>query len=204
MELQTVVSQGCRPIGERFLITRAEGNVIFELGGKSALECLQQVYAGLSAEEQALARQGLHIGLAIDEHKSEFDRGDFLVRNVVGADQDSGSIVVTDLMIEGRTVQFHVRDRETAGEDLQWLLTTRENRIDKKPVAGALLFSCNGRGKRFFGVSDHDVTAVRKQVGDIPLAGFFAQGEIGPVGGKNFLHGFTASVALFTEPAAKN
>lgn len=202
ISLQTVVSQGCRPIGERFVITRAENNIIYELGGRPALECLHQVYAGISPQEQGLARQGLHIGYVIDEHKNQFERGDFLVRNLVGADQETGSIAITDIIQEGRTIQFHIRDRETASEDLQWLLTTRNNQIDKRPVAGALLFSCNGRGQRLFGSPHHDITAIRRQIGDIPVAGFFAQGEIGPVGGKNFLHGFTASVVLFTEPFA--
>jgi small ligand-binding sensory domain FIST len=199
ISLQTIVSQGCRPIGERFVITRSERNMIYELGGKPALECLQQVYAGLSPSEQRQARLGLHIGFAIDEQKNKFERGDFLIRNVVGADQETGSIAITDIMKEGQTIQFHIRDRETASEDLHWLLTSRKDRISAKPVAGGLLFSCNGRGQRLFGSSHHDITAIRKQIGDIPVAGFFAQGEIGPVGGKNFLHGFTASVALFSE-----
>ena len=198
ISLQTVVSQGCRPIGERFIITRANGNVIYELGGSPAFECLQRVYSGLPPHEQRLARQGLHLGCAIDEHKSQLERGDFLVRNLIGADEETASIAVTDLVKEGQTVQFHIRDRETASEDLQWLLTTRNEEIKKPPVAGALLFSCNGRGQRLFGGPHHDITAIRRQIGDIPVAGFFAQGEIGPVGGKNFLHGFTASVALFS------
>jgi small ligand-binding sensory domain FIST len=199
LSLMTVVSQGCRPIGERFVVTRAERNIIYELGGKPALECLQQVYAALSPDEQRLARQGLHIGCAIDEHQNKFERGDFLVRNLAGADQETGSIAITDLAKEGQTIQFHIRDKETASEDLHWLLTARKGQISDKPIAGGLLFSCNGRGQRLFGNPHHDITAVRKQIGDIPVAGFFAQGEIGPVGGKNFLHGFTASVVLFGE-----
>ena len=201
ISLQTVVSQGCRPIGERFIITRADRNVIYELGGSPTLECLQRVYSGLTPPEQRLARQGLHLGYAIDEQKSQFERGDFLVRNVIGADEETGSIAITDIVKEGQTVQFHIRDRETASEDLQWLLTTRKEDIKKPSIAGALLFSCNGRGQRLFGDSHHDITAIRKQIGNIPVAGFFAQGEIGPVGGKNFLHGFTASVVLFSQSA---
>ncbi len=199
ISLLTVVSQGCRPIGERFVITRAERNIIYEMGGKPALECLQQVYTTLSASEQRLARQGLHIGCVIDENKNKFERGDFLVRNLAGADQETGSIAVTDIVKEGQTIQFHIRDRETASEDLHWLLTTRKGQVSNKSIAGGLLFSCNGRGQKLFGNPHHDITAIRKQIGDIPVAGFFAQGEIGPVGGKNFLHGFTASVVLFGE-----
>lgn len=196
--IQTVVSQGCRPVGERFVITRSDRNIIYELSGKSALERLQQVYTGLSPQEQRLARQGLHMGFVIDEHKNQFERGDFLVRNVIGAEQESGSIAVTDLVKEGQTAQFHVRDRETASEDLNWLLATQKVQGHGESVAGALLFSCNGRGQRLFGDPHHDITAIRKQMGEIPIAGFFAQGEIGPVGRKNFLHGYTASVALFS------
>lgn len=199
ISLMTVVSQGCRPIGERFMITKAERNVIYELGGRPTLECLQQVYTTLSPNEQRLARQGLHIGYAIDEQKNKFERGDFLVRNLVGADQETGSIAIADIVREGQTIQFHIRDRETASEDLHWLLTTRKDQINDKPIAGGLLFSCNGRGQRLFGTPNHDITAIQKQIGAIPVAGFFAQGEIGPVGGKNFLHGFTASVVLFGE-----
>jgi small ligand-binding sensory domain FIST len=199
ISLMTIVSQGCRPIGERFVITKADRNIIYELGGRPALECLQQVYATLSPDEQRLARQGLHIGCAIDEHKNKFERGDFLVRNLVGADQETGSIAITDIIKEGQTVQFHIRDRETASEDLHWLLTARKGKDNDKSIAGGLLFSCNGRGQRLFGNPHHDITAIRKQIGDIPVAGFFAQGEIGPVGSRNFLHGFTASVVLFGE-----
>jgi small ligand-binding sensory domain FIST len=169
------------------------------MGGKPALECLQQVYATLSPDEQRLARQGLHIGCAIDEHQNKFERGDFLVRNLAGADQETGSIAITDIAKEGQTIQFHIRDKETASEDLHWLLTARKGLVSNKPIMGGLLFSCNGRGQRLFGNPHHDITAIRKQIGDIPVAGFFAQGEIGPVGGKNFLHGFTASVVLFGE-----
>jgi small ligand-binding sensory domain FIST len=191
-----IVSQGCRPIGERFIITKAERNVIYELGGKPALESFQEVYAGLPSHEQLLIRQGLHVGYAIDEQKSQFDRGDFLVRNVVGADQESGGIAITDYIKEGQTIQFHVRDAETASEDLQLLLAAHKRQTDQQ-VAGALLFTCNGRGQRLFGSPHHDITSIHRQIGEIPTAGLFAQGEIGPVGGKNFLHGFTASIALF-------
>jgi len=193
----TVVSQGCRPIGERFLITKADGNVIHELGGRPAFTCLQEVYAALPSHEQELARRGLHLGVTINEAKAQFDRGDFLVRNLMGADQKEGSLVITDIVREGQTVQFHLRDRETASEDLNYLLESEKNRVQGVQPAAALLFSCNGRGRRLFGRPHHDVTALKIHLGDLPISGFFAQGEIGPVGGENFLHGFTASVAIF-------
>ncbi len=200
--VETVVSQGCRPIGERFLITRAEGNVIYELSGQSAFARLQETYASLSPEEQAMVHQGLHLGVTINESKDHFERGDFLVRNLMGADEEQGSLVLTDVVKGGQTVQFHVRDAKTASEDLHELLGSRTKGLNGPVPVGALLFSCNGRGSHLFGRPDHDVTAVHEQLGDIPVAGFFANGEIGPVGGENFLHGFTASIAIFCRPAA--
>lgn len=196
----TVVSQGCRPIGERFLITKAEENIIYELGGRPAFTCLQEMYAALSPEEQEMARRGLHLGVTINEAKAEFERGDFLVRGLMGADQNEGSLAIGDLVNEGQTVQFHLRDRETASEDFHWLLETQRRQLEGVQPEAALLFSCNGRGRRLFGRPHHDVTAVRAHLGGLPVSGFFAQGEIGPVGGENFLHGFTASVAIFCRP----
>jgi len=197
----TVVSQGCRPIGERFLITKAEGNILYELGGRPAFTCLQEMYAALPSEEQEMARRGLHLGVTINEAKTQFDRGDFLVRGLMGVDQAEGSLAIGDIVKEGQTVQFHLRDRETASEDFNCLLDAQKRQMGDLRPEGALLFSCNGRGRRLFGRPHHDVTAVRAHLGDVPVSGFFAQGEIGPVGGENFLHGFTASVAIFYRPA---
>ena len=196
--LRPIVSQGCRPIGRHMVITRAQDNIILELGGKPPLVQLQQLWASLSPEEQALFEQGLHIGRVINEYRSDFQRGDFLVRNVIGLDRSSGALAITERVRVGQTVQFHVRDAATADEDLRALLRLDVQAHEKKP-AGALLFSCNGRGTRLFTQPDHDAGAVRAEAGEIPLAGFFAQGELGPVGGQNFIHGFTASVALFEE-----
>ena len=193
--VRAVVSQGCRPVGRPMIVTRVEGNLIRELGRRPALEALREMFEGLSAEEQGLARQGLHVGRVINEYQESFGRGDFLVRNVLGADE-AGGIAITDAVRVGQTVQFHVRDAATADEDLRTLLDSA--RREARP-AGALLFTCNGRGTRLFPAADHDVTAVRDLLGPIPVAGFFAMGEIGPVGGQNFVHGFTASLALFEE-----
>ena len=197
IRLETVVSQGCRPIGERFLVTRAEHNVIHELGSRPALQCLAEVFAQLPEEEKALAQQGLHVGYTIDEQKDRFGRGDFLVRNLIGIDEENGSLAIGDWIREGQTVQFHIRDAEGAREDLRLLLEARKRVLGNDAALAALLFSCNGRGRRFFGTPHHDIRTLREHLGAIPVAGFFAQGEIGPIGPRNFLHGFTASIALF-------
>lgn len=195
--IRTIVSQGCRPIGDRFMVTQAEQNVIHELSGKPALDRLREVFALLSPAEQQQAERALHLGIVIDEHKDQFERGDFLIRNLVGVDQKTGSLAVADYMRVGQTVQFQIRDGASASEDLRALLTGERTGSNAGAPIGALLFSCNGRGQRFFRTPHHDVTAVRDQMGGIPVGGFFAMGEIGPVGGNNFLHGYTASIALF-------
>ena len=194
--MSAIVSQGCRPVGQTYAVTRAERNVLFELGGAPAMTRIEELYAEAGERDQLLIRRGLHVGSAITETKPELGRGDFLIRNVVGVDRDSGAIAISDLVEVGRTVQFQVRDAESAREDLRMVLE-RERSDGSIDVAGALLFSCNGRGSALFGQPDHDVNAVRRAFGDVPVAGFFAAGEIGPVAGKNFLHGFTASILLF-------
>jgi small ligand-binding sensory domain FIST len=195
--IRTVISQGCCPIGERYVVTRAEQNMVFELGGKPAITRLQEVFESLEGSRRRDAHRALHIGIAIDEHRSRFERGDFLVRNLVGADQEAGAIAIGDLIQEGQTVQFQLRDAKSASDDLHVLLAA-DRAKHRNPPLGALLFSCCGRGEGLFGHSHHDSKVVQERMGPIPVAGFFAQGEIGPVGGKNFLHGYTASVALFS------
>jgi len=199
LAIRTVISQGCRPIGERYMVTRAEHNVIHELSGTPALQQLQSFFGSLSEDEQRLAQRALHIGVVIDEQRNRFERGDFLVRNLIGADQRSGSLAIGDVVREGQTVQFHLRDAQSATEDLHMLLAAERVRHQQPPL-GALVFSCCGRGRGLFGRPHHDVSILKERAGEIPTAGFFAQGEIGPVGGRNFLHGYTASVALFSEP----
>lgn len=191
---RAVVSQGCRPIGETFTITRAKGNVIEALGGATAVGRLEQLYGDASERDRLLMRRGLQVGIATSELKPELKRGDFVIRNVVGLDRDKGSIAIGDAVEVGQTVQFQVRDAESAREDLRELLMTAPG-----PHAGALLFSCNGRGQALFGQPNHDVGALARAYGQMPVAGFFAAGELGPVGGRNFLHGFTASVLLLGE-----
>lgn len=196
--IQSVVSQGCRPIGSTFVITKAEQNVVFELGGKTALSRLEETYAGLSERDRKLIRHGLHLGIAMDEYKPAFGRGDFLIANVLGADRDSGAMAIGHLIRPGQTVQFHVRDAQTADEDLRHMIALSLT-PGSPPPAAALLFTCNGRGTHMFSQPNHDAGLLAELCGPLPTAGFFAQGELGPVGGRNYSHGFTASIALFDQ-----
>ena len=198
VSLRTVVSQGCRPIGRHLIVTRVDGPWIREIGRRPALEVLREIFEELSNEDQELARQGLHVGRVINEYQESFHRGDFLVRNVAGAD-DAGGIAITDHVRVGQTIQFHVRDAASADEDLRLLLESERAARPASNVVGALLFSCNGRGTRLFEVANHDIDAIHREFGPIPVAGLFAMGEIGPVGSENFVHGFTASVVLIEE-----
>jgi small ligand-binding sensory domain FIST len=196
--VRTLVSQGCRPIGDPLVVTRAEQNVVFELAGRPTLERLRETVAALARPDRELVSNGLHIGRAIDEYKTEQGTGDFLIRGVIGADPDTGAVAVGDHVEVGQTLRFHVRDAATADEELRALL---EQELAELPgrAAGVLLFTCNGRGSRLFPTPDHDARLISTYLGGVPIAGFFCAGELGPVGGKNFLHGFTASLALFVD-----
>jgi len=199
VRLRTVVSQGCRPIGKPLVVTKAERNVIYELGGKPAFAQLREIFKSLPTSEQRLVQQALHVGRVVSEYQERFEQGDFLVRNVIGIDGQTGAIAIGDYIRPGQTVQFHIRDEEAADAELAQLLATA--RCEASSPAGALLFTCNGRGTRMFSQPNHDAAAVSHAFGNLPLAGFFAQGELGPIGRQNFMHGFTASLALF-EPEA--
>jgi autotransporter passenger strand-loop-strand repeat protein len=188
----TIVSQGCRPIGDPMIVTRAEGNLVAEIAGRPALDRLDDLVRAADAEERALLASGLQIGVAIDEHRATFERGDFLVRSVVGADRQQRALAVGDRVDVGTTVQFQVRDAVAADEDLRTLLAHATG-------DAALVFTCNGRGQRLFGEPDHDARLVHDSLGSPALAGMFCAGEIGPVGGRSFIHGFTASVLLFRD-----
>jgi small ligand-binding sensory domain FIST len=186
----TVVSQGCRPIGHPMTVTNSDGRIIYELAGRPALERLVEVLENLDTGERELAQRGIHLGRVIDEHKVEFERGDFLIRTVLGGDRDLGAIAVGDEVAIGATVQFQVRDAASADEDLRELLTGHQ-------AKGALVFTCNGRGTHLFGVPDHDAQVINAHIDGGATAGMFCAGEVGPVGDRSFLHGFTASVLLF-------
>ena len=195
VEVSTVVSQGCRPVGAPYVVTRAERNVVYELAGRPALARLQEVAATLSEEERQLMSELVQLGRVVDERKAEFGRGDFLVRTVVGADPDAGALALGDLVDVGSTTQFQVRDAQSADEDLREM-------VGGRAADAALLFTCNGRGSHLFDVPDHDAGVVFESLQGAPLAGMFCAGEIGPIGGRNFLHGFTASVVLISAPDA--
>ncbi|WP_019630001.1 FIST signal transduction protein [Actinomadura atramentaria] len=191
----TVVSQGARPIGPDMVVTRAEENVLYELAGAPALEKLEEIVLDLSDADRELATRGLLIGVAMDEYADEHERGDFLVRGVVGADTDAGALAIGDVVDVGRTVRFQVRDADAADHDLTALL----DRFGLA-VEGALLFSCNGRGRATFADSGHDARLLGRAFAGAGVGGFFAAGEIGPVGGRNHVHGYTASILAFGAP----
>jgi small ligand-binding sensory domain FIST len=162
---------------------------------------LQELAAALPARDRELLARGVQVGLVIDEYRAEPRQGDFLIRGVAGADPDSGVIAVGDEVEVGQTLQFHVRDADSADEDLRRTLEREASVLGGRRAAGALLFTCNGRGSRLFSEPDHDAGLLAKTLGEIPVAGFFCAGELGPVGGRNFLHAFTASIALFPDVA---
>jgi small ligand-binding sensory domain FIST len=193
---RTVVSQGCAPFGREAVITRAEGNVVYELAGERALDRLRAEVVALSDAERELVTRGLLAGIVIDENRSEYRRGDYLVRGLIGVDEEAGALAFGELVRVGQTVRFHVRDAQSADEDLRESLETA---LAGERVAGALAFTCNGRGTSMFPAPDHDARAVAEAIGSPAIAGFFCGGEIGPVGGRPFLHGFTATLALFLE-----
>jgi small ligand-binding sensory domain FIST len=190
VEVDAVVSQGCRPIGDPMIVTAGEGRIARELAGRPALERVQDVLRSLPPEDLLLAQRGLHVGRVVDESKARFERGDFLVRTVLGADSSNGAVAFGDEIEVGATVQLHVRDATSADEDLRQLMAGQE-------ADGALVFTCNGRGTHLFGVPDHDAIVVNDALGSVPIAGMSCAGEVGPVGGRSYMHGFTASIALF-------
>ncbi|MHB8693510.1 MAG: FIST signal transduction protein [Solirubrobacteraceae bacterium] len=197
VELVPCVSQGAAPIGRELTITACEDNIITELAGRPALETIETVIGELTPRERTLIAAGLLIGIVIDPGRPEYEQGDFLVRGVLGADRETGAVAVGASVRPGQVVRLHARDARSADEDLRQALALRMTALSGRPPAGVLLFSCNGRGRQMFGTADHDARAVQLALGGAPAAGFFAAGEIGPVGGRSFLHGFTATIAVF-------
>ena len=197
VEVLPCVSQGAMPLGPELTITAGEGNLITELAGKPALEKLRETIEDLPENEVELVQGGLLMGIVVEHNKPDYVSGDFLVRGLVGADPATGNVAVAADIRPGQVVRLHARDAESADRDLREALGVRMAALGGRAPAGALLFSCNGRGRSLFGTDDHDARTVAHELAGAPAAGFFAAGEIGPVGGESFLHGFTATVAVF-------
>jgi small ligand-binding sensory domain FIST len=197
VEIATAVSQGCRPVGRPWVVTACDENMVLKLSGRPALEVLMEMLASLPQAEREALQRGPFLGLAVDARKSVFDRGDFLARGLMGIDKQRGGLAVADPSLRsGMSVQFLVRDPASAGEDLEHAVSSC-GRARQGAASGALVFTCNGRGRRMFGAPNHDARHLRHALGEgTPVAGFFALGEIGPIGGRNFVHGFTASTAI--------
>jgi small ligand-binding sensory domain FIST len=199
------VSQGCRPIGPTMTVTAAEGNLLLGLAGRPALEKLREILDELDVHERDAVSTGLHLGVAINEYAEQHESGDFLIRGVLGTEPERDAIAVGDVIELGRTVRFQLRDAASAGRELDTVLTACRDRPGYRTIGGALVVSCNGRAGDLFPQplgAGHDILAVRAGLGTNAVSGFFGAGEIGPVGGRNHLHGYTASVLAFAEPDA--
>jgi small ligand-binding sensory domain FIST len=192
-----VFSQGCRPIGEPLTVTNAEANVVYAVGNQPAYQVLERAFQTLSDEEKSNARGNLFAGLAGSEYVDDFQSGDFLIKNIIGADPNSGAVIIGGIPRIGQTLQYQLRHRQAAVEELARAFAPA--RSTKKRVYAALLFSCLGRGEQFFGERNRDVSSLIAAIGNKPLAGFFCNGEIAPVRGVNALHGNTVAAAVFTE-----
>jgi len=202
VQLTGVISQGCTPIGETWTLTRVEKNLIHHIGNRPAYAVLAETFQKLPPEEQRKAQGNLFIGLVVNEYLEDFHRGDFLVRNLLGGDPHSGVLAVSTLPRAGQTMQFQRRDADAATEDMNALLARAKTTIGHATIYGGCLCCCNGRGKHLFGRANHDAEMVQDRLGPFGLSGFFCNGEIGPVGEKNFLHGYTASLALFVKKSS--
>ncbi len=196
IEFDVIVSQGCRPIGTPYVITRAESNVLYELAGRPALDVVRDLINELSPKDKKLAETSLSVGMVMNEQQTSFKRGDFLIRNLVGFDPETKALMIGAVLKVGQTLQFQVRDAETSAEDLNHMLE-KINTSSKNEPRGGMLVSCCGRGRDFYGKPDHDIQVIQQAQGTIPMTGFFANGEIGPVGSKNFVHGYTSSLVIF-------
>ncbi len=197
IRFETLVSQGCRPVGKPFVITRADQNVLFELAGRPALEVTRDLLQSLPPKDKALSEHSLFVGLAMSEQKSDFKRGDFLIRNIMGFDPDSGALMVGATLRVGQTLQFQIRDAETSTEDLTHMLDL-SSKTENTSTRGGILVTCCGRGQHLYGELGHDARLIQSLRGPLPLTGFFANGEIGPVSQKNYIHGYTSSLVIIS------
>ncbi len=197
IEVAAVVAQGCRPVGPPMVVTGAKENVLMGLSGESALGQLETVFSGLKAEDQALFRGLPLVGLGIENGRRSYRPGDFLVRHLLGMDRDKGVLAVGARVEVGQVLQFHVRDADSSRADLEALLRQYTASCSAEAVQGAVLFSCVGRGERFFGEPDHDTGMATRHLGGVAIGGFFGAGEIGPVNGQTWLHGYTSVMGIF-------
>ena len=195
--IDTVVAQGCRPIGKPMRITQSRRNMLESLDGETPLNVLRALFPTLTERDQGLMRNSLFLGVVMDEFIDEPQQGDFLIRNVMGMDDRSGSLAIGEILKEGQLVQFHLRDADTSAQDLAAVLDRYAGDNRENDVHGALLFSCLGRGQYLYGRPNHDTDLFRDKLGSVPLGGFFCNGEIGPVSGTTFLHGYTSSFGIF-------
>ncbi|MBL4635159.1 MAG: FIST C-terminal domain-containing protein [Kofleriaceae bacterium] len=193
IKIDTVVAQGCRPIGSPMFVTRSVGNVLYEIDGQPAIAVLEQLFAGLKDDDRRLAHTSLFAGIGMNNDKEVYEHGDFLIRGILNVDPEARSIAVASMVRPGSIVQFHLRDAKTSAAEVKEMLTAAQN----DNTQAALLFNCLGRGKELYGESNHDTKCFHDAMGDLPLAGFFGNGEIGPVSGQTFLHSYTAVFALF-------
>jgi len=197
IQLDTIVAQGCRPIGQPMSITKCEQFQLLEVDGQPPLEKLEEMVETLNEYDRGLLRTSLFLGIEMDPLKDDPGQGDFLIRNLMGVDQETGSLAIGAPLRQGQLVQFHLRDKVMSAEDLKVMLSRYQNKDGWREAKGALLFSCLGRGEYLYGQSNHDSDMFKTKMGDIPLGGFFCNGEIGPVGQTTFLHGYTSSFGIF-------
>lgn len=195
--VDTVVAQGCRPIGEPLTITKSRQNLLIEVDGRSPLQYLGDLIETLDAEDRELMRTSLFLGLQMDPLNAQPLRGDFLIRNLTGIDYHSGTLAIGALLQTGQMVQFHLRDKATSAEDLDAMLTRYVGNLNRRNICGALMFQCVGRGHYLYGRPNHDTEFFMRKVAPVPVGGFFCNGEIGPVGGATHLHGYTSSFGIF-------
>ena len=195
--VDTVVAQGCRPIGKPMRVSKSDRNMLVELDGEPPMTVLRNMVQELPERDQELLGHSLFLGVVMDELIENPVQGDFLIRNVVGMDQNTGGLAIGEMLKEGQLVQFHLRDAETSADDLQAVLSRYADEHRENDIPGALLFSCLGRGQYLYGRPNHDTDLFREKLGAVPLGGFFCNGEIGPVSGTTFLHGYTSSFGLF-------
>ena len=197
IQVDTIVAQGCRPIGKPMQITACHENVLLELDGSSAVEAVNRLVQDLSERDRKLAGHSLFLGVVMDSLNDSPQLGDFLIRNILGADQRSGALAIGETLQEGQTVQFHLRDAETSASDLDALLERYAIEHPTYEDTGAVLFSCLGRGEHLYGRPNHDTEMFGRKVSPMPLTGFFCNGEIGPVGESTYIHGYTSSFGVF-------